>query len=98
MRLNYEGEKTEKRSYLKRLVVNLERGKPHLIEGDVLLLSHAGDKFHPILRPPVRSLDTINVSRGACALKEGSLSWTHGLNAPFGPAREKIKASKTMTY
>ena len=96
-RFNCKGKVTRKKCYLKRLVVNAKWGKPHLVKGDVFLLSHAGDEFHPFFRRPIDSLDAIDISRSASALKEGSLPRTHGLDAPFGPARKEIKASETMT-
>ena len=82
--------------YLKRLVVNAKRGEPHLVEGDVLLLSHTGEELHPVFRLPVSSLDAVNISRSARALEEGPLTGTHWLDAPFRPARKKIKDSKAM--
>ena len=97
MQFCYKDKKLERKGYLEGLVVNTERGKPHLVKGDILLLSNAGDEFHPFIRRPVSGLNAIDVSRSAAALQKGKLSLTHGLDAPFCPARKKIKASETMT-
>ena len=87
----------ERRSYLEGLVVNTERGKPHLVKGDIFLLSNAGDKLHPFIRRPISGLNAIDVSRSAGALQKRKLSPAYRLDAPFCPAREKIKASEAMT-
>ena len=97
MQFYYKDKGLEKEGYLKRLVVNTKRGKPHLTKGDVFFLRHTRDEFHLVFRLPFSGLDTINVSRSARAFKEGPLTGTHWLDAPLRPARKKIKASKAMT-
>jgi len=94
---HYKNEESEKKEYLEGLVGNTKRGKPHLIKGDIFLLSYASDEIHPVLRLPVSSSDAIDISRSARTLDEGPLPGAHWLDAPLRPARKKIKANEAMT-